>query len=147
MYIKKIIPILALIAIMGVFMGAMHPISAVSTTEVKAYTFDAYDPPGTELGAVKNIKKGEDVSLAATLHVDGGNPKWFRWLHLYIYNSNGEQIYNEERNSGSGFSGAAIFFVDSRKWDVGDYKMCFTYQGNKNDGYPRADKEVKLQIT
>ena len=145
MDLKKIIPILAILAVMGVFLGAIQPASAASTTEVKAYTYDPHDPPGTELGAVKNIKKGEDVSLAANLHVDGGNPQWFRWMHLYIYNSKGDQIYNEERNSG--FGGVTMFWVDSRKWDAGDYKMCFTYWGSDDGDYPRADKEVKLHIT
>ena len=36
MDLKKIIPLLAIIAVMGVFMGAIHPVSATSTTEVKA---------------------------------------------------------------------------------------------------------------
>ena len=32
---KKIIPILAIIAMMGIFRGAIHTESAVSTTEIK----------------------------------------------------------------------------------------------------------------
>jgi len=145
MDLKKIVPILAIMAMMGVFMGAVQPANATSTTEVKVYTYDPYDPPGTELGTVKTIKKDEDVSLAATLHVDSGNPQWFRWMHLYIYNSKGEQIYNEERNTG--FGGVSMFWVDSKNWDSGDYKMCFTYWGSDDGDYPRVDKEVKLHIT
>ena len=56
MYLKKTIPILAIIAMMSVFMGAMHPASASSTTEVKAYIYNPHHPPGTELGKEITIK-------------------------------------------------------------------------------------------
>lgn len=141
---KRIIPILAIVAIMGVFMGAMHPASAASTTEVKAYTYDPYDPPGTELGKELTIKKGEYLDIAATLHVDGGNPQWFRYIHYYVYNSNGDQIVNEERNSG--FGGVARCWINSKNWDAGTYKLCITYWGSDDGDYPRADKNVIVHI-
>ena len=102
MELKKIVPVLAIMAMMGVFVVSMQPASAAHQTVVKAYNYDPYDPPGDEIGTNLNISKGEYLDLAATLHVDGGNPQWFRYIHFYVYNSKGDQIANEERNSGFG---------------------------------------------
>lgn len=144
MYLKKIVPILAIMAMMGVFVVAMQPASAAHQTIVKAYTYDPYDPPGIEIRNVLQIKKGNPLDIASTLHVDGGNPQWFRYIHFYVYNSKGEQIVNEKRNSG--FGGTARCWINSKNWDTGTYKLCLTYLGNDGDGYPRADKEITVHI-
>jgi hypothetical protein len=144
MDLKKIVPILAIMAMMCISLVAMQSASAASTTEVKAYTYDPYDPPGTEIGKEMTIKKGEYLDIAATLHVDGGNPQWFRYIHYYVYNSKGDQIVNEERNSG--FGGVARCWINSKTWDKGTYKICVIYWGSDDGDYPRADKEIKLHI-
>ena len=144
MDLKKKIPIMALIAMMSIFMVGMPAVSAAHTTKVKGYTYNPNNPPGDELGADLFIKKGDATDLAATLHVDGGNPQWFRYIHFYVYNSNGDQIVNEERNSG--FGGVARCWINSKGWEPGNYKISIIYWGNDDDGYPRADKEVILHI-
>ena len=90
------------------------------------------------------IKKGDFLDIAATLHVDGGNPQWFRYMNFYVYNSKGDQIVNEERNTG--FGGVSRCGINSKKWDIGTYKICVTYLGSDDGDYPRADKEVTLHI-
>ena len=126
-------------------MVAMQPANASSTTEIKIYTYNPYDPPGTELGKDMTIKKGNALDIAATLHVDSGNPQWFRFIHFYVYNSKVDQIIKEERNSG--FGGVARCLIDSKNWDNGTYKVCVTYWGSDDGDYPRADKEITLHIT
>ena len=37
-----------------------------------------HDPPGTELGTDITINKGEVLDIAATVHIDGGNPQWYQ---------------------------------------------------------------------
>jgi hypothetical protein len=144
MDLKKIIPLVVIIAMMGVFLGAIHPASAASTTEVKAYNYDPYDPPGIELNRDITIKNGESLDISATLHVNGGNPQWFRWLNFYIYNSKGEQIVNEERNTG--FGGVARCYIKTKDWNPGTYKLSIVYPGNEKDGYPRAEKNITVHI-
>ena len=144
MGLKKKIPLMALIAIIGMCFMVLQPASAAHTTEVKAYQYDPYDPPGTELGTDWYIKKGDYIDVAATLHVDGGNPQWFRYIHFYVYDPTGNQIFNEERNSG--FGGLARCWINSRDWNSGNYTLQVTYWGNDDDGYPRADKYIALHI-
>ena len=143
MELKRIAPILAIMAMMCVFVVSMQSASAANT-ELKVYNYDQYDPPGAELGKDLYIKKGQYLDIAASIHVDGGKPQWFRWVHYYVYNSNGYQIVNEERNSG--FGGIARCCINSKEWEPGNYKLCVTYWGNNNDNYPRADKEVMVHI-
>lgn len=131
-------------AMMGVFLVAMQPASATSKTEIKVYKYDIYAPPGTELDKDFYIKKGDPLDLAATLHVNGGNPQWFRNIHLKVYNSKGEQLVNQKQTSS--FGGEALFYVKTKNWDSGTYKICMIYEGNKRDGYPRAEKEIILHI-
>lgn len=140
---KRKVPVLAL-AMMCLFMIGAQAVSAAHTTEVKGYGYDPYDPPGEELGTDWYIKKGEDIDVAATLHVDGGNPQWFRWMHFYVYNSKGDQIVNEERNTG--FGGVSRCWINSKDWEIGNYKLCIIYWGNEDDDYLRADKEVMIHI-
>jgi hypothetical protein len=144
MELKKIVPILAVMAMMGVFVVSMQTASATHQTVLKAYNYDPYDPPGMEIGNDWTIKKGEYLDISASLHVDGGNPQWFRYIHFYVYNARGDQIVNEERSSG--FGGIARCWIDSKKWEPGTYKMCIIYWGNDDDGYPRTDKEFNIHI-
>ncbi|UTB32361.1 MAG: hypothetical protein NKF70_12860 [Methanobacterium sp. ERen5] len=140
----KIVPMLAVMAMMAVFVVSMQPASAAHQTVLKAYNYDPYDPPGNELGKEMTIKKGDVLDISATLHVDGANPQWFRWIHYYVYDPKGNQIVNEERNSG--FGGIARCWINSRDWETGTYKISLIYWGNEEDGYPSADKEVNLRI-
>jgi hypothetical protein len=144
MDLKKIVPVLAIMAMMCVCVVSMQPASAAHQTAVKAYTFDPNNPPGDELETNLNIQQGDATDLAATLHVDGGGQQWFRYIHFYVYNSNGDQIANEERNSG--FGGVARCWINSRSWEPGTYKISIIYWGNDDDGYPRADKDLTLHI-
>ena len=142
MELRKIVPILAVMAMICIFFS-MQSVSAAHQTEVKAYQYDPNDPPGDELGTDLFIKKGDALDIGATLHVDGGGPQWFRFIHMYIYNSKGNQIVNEDRSAGFG---VARFWINSKKWEPGNYRICLIYWGNKDDDYPRADKEILLHI-
>ena len=144
MEIKKIVPILAIMAMMGVFVVSMQPASAAHQTVLKAYNYDSYNPPGMEIGDDWIIKKGESLDISATLHVDDGNPQWFRYIHFYVYNSKGDKIVNEKRTSG--FGGVARCGINSKNWEPGTYRMSIIYYGNDRDGYPRADKEFIVHI-
>jgi hypothetical protein len=144
MYLKKTIPILAIIAMMSVFMGAMHPASASSTTEVKAYIYNPHHPPGTELGKEITIKRGQALDIAGTVHINGGKPKWYRYIHFNVYNPKGNQIVDEERIAG--YSGVVHYKINTKKWNTGTYKLCVIYWGSDNGDYPRADKEITLHI-
>ena len=140
----KTLPLVALITI-GVLLVGAQAVSAAHTTEVKVYNYNPYDLPGPEIsGTDLYIKKGEYVDFTATLHVDGGNPQWFRWINFYVYNANGNQILNKEFNSG--FGGLAHCWINSRKWEAGNYKIYISYPGNEDDGYPPANKEIMLHI-
>lgn len=144
MDLKKVVPILAVMAMMMVFLVAMQPASAASKSEIKVYPYDQCDPPGAEVGKELSIYNGEYLDLAATLHIDGGNPQWFRWVTFYVYDSKGKQIVSEERNSG--FGGIARCWINSKDWDKGTYKVSVVYGGNTDDGYPRVEKYFKLNI-
>jgi len=144
MDLKRIMPILAIMAMMGVFLVAMQPASAASKTEIKVYTYDPNDTPGMEIGKNLTITRGGDIDLTATLHVDNGSPQWFRYVNFYVYNPDGDQIVNEERNTA--FGGVSRCIINSKTWARGKYKVCVTYLGNEHDGYPRADKEFTLTI-
>jgi len=144
MELKKIVTILAIMAMMGVFVVSMQPASAAHQTVLKAYNYDLNDLPGYELSNDWSISKGDVMDISATLHVDGGNPQWFRYIHFSVYNSKGDQIINEERSSG--FGGVARCWIDSKDWEPGTYKISMIYWGNDKDGYPRADKEIMVHI-
>ncbi len=144
MDLKKIISILAVMSVIGVFLVAVQPATAAKTTEIKAYYYNAFLPPGAEINTDMYVNKSADIDISATLHVNGGKPQWFRYMHCYIYNSKGELIVHEERNSG--FGGIARFWVDKRKWNTGTYKISIIYWGNSRYGYPRADKNITLHL-
>jgi len=61
-----------------------------------------------------------------------------------VYNSKGDQIVNEERNSG--FGGIARCWINSKDWGKGTYNVSVVYQGNEDDGYSKAEKKVVLHI-
>lgn len=144
MDLKRIMPILAIMAMMGVFLVAMQPASAASKTEIKIYTYDQIDPPGMEIEKNLTMVRGGDMDISATLHVNNGNPQWFRWVNFNVYNDHGDQIVSEERNTA--FGGISRCLINSKTWERGKYKVCVTYFGNEHDGYPRADKEFTLTI-
>ncbi len=144
MYMKKIVPILALIAISGVFLMGVQAVSAAHTTEVKAYTYDAIYSPEGEIGSSMDLTKGYTFDIAATLHVDGGNQQWFRSITYNVYNSNGDQIVNEERSTG--FGGIARCRINTKEWDYGNYLVKVSYLGNDKDEYPGAEKKFTLHI-
>jgi hypothetical protein len=141
---KRIMPILAIMALMGVFLVAMQPASAASKTEIKVYTYDPMDRPGMEIGKNLTMVRGGDLDISATLHVNDGSPQWFRWVNFYVYNEQGDQIVSEERNTA--FGGVSRCMINSKTWGRGKYKVGVTYLGNEHDGYPRADKEFTLTI-
>ena len=143
MKLKKVVSVLAIMAMMCMCVVSMQPASAHQTV-LKAYHYDPNDPPGTEIANDLTIKKGEKLDISAALHVDGGSPKWFRYIHFYVYNSKGDQIVNEERNSL--FGGTAWCRINSKEWESGDYTMSVIYWGNTDDDYPRADKDLTLHI-
>jgi|GEM_PF-3263253 len=143
MELKKIVPVLAMMVMMCMCVVSMQPASAHQTV-LKAYHYDPNDPPGTEIANDLTIKKGEDFQISATLHVDGGNPQWFRYIHFYAYDSKGDQIANDLGNSG--FGGVAGCWIHSKDWEPGNYTMSVIYWGNERDGYPRADKDFILHI-
>ncbi len=144
MDLKRIVPLLAIMVMMGVWVCSMQPASAAHQTTIKAYNYDWNDPPGEEIGSDFVINKGEALDISATLHVDGGGQQWFRYLQYYVYNSTGDQIINQERNSG--FGGLARCWINSRNWETGTYKINIVYLGNDDDGYPRAVKDINLRI-
>jgi hypothetical protein len=144
MDLKKLLPILAMIAVSGVFLMGMSAVSAAHTMDVKAYSYDPYDPPGPEIVNQINITKGEYLDFAATLHVDGGNPLWFRYLNFEVYNSQGDQILNQERNTG--FGGIARCWIDSKNWKAGNYTLVISYDGNEKEDYPIAFKKFEVNI-
>jgi hypothetical protein len=144
MNLKKIVPVLAMMVMVGVFVVSMQPASAAHQTALKVYKHDPNFPPGEELGSDLVINKGDALDISATLHVDGGNPQWFRYIHFYVHNSTGDQIVNEERNSG--FGGVTRCWINSKKWEAGKYKISIIYWGNDEDGYPKAVKIVNLCI-
>lgn len=140
MYLKKIMPILFLMAMIGIFMGAVQPASA-TTTEIKAYKLY----PDQELFNQVSIKKGQIWDLHATLHVNGGDPQWYRYIHLYIYDSHGNQVFNEQ--GCTWLFGISNFKINANDYPCGDYKMCFIYWGSPDGEWPRADKEMVLHVT
>jgi hypothetical protein len=144
MDLKRIMPILAIMAMMGVFLVAMQPASAASKTEIKVYAYDPVDPPGKEIGKNLTMVMGGIMDISATLHVNNGSPQWFRWVNFNVYNDHGDQIVREERNTA--FGGVSRCWIDTKTWGRGKYKVCVTYLGNEDDGYPRADKEFTLTI-
>lgn len=144
MDLKKLVPILAVMAMMGVFLVAMQPASAASKSEIKVYQYDQYDPPGAQIDKEIYIGKGEYLDLAASLHIDDGHPQWFRWVTFKVYDSNGKEIVNEERNSG--FGGIARCWINSKDWNKGTYNVCVVYAGNEEDGYPKAEKKFVVHI-
>lgn len=144
MELQRIVPVLALMAMMGVLVVSMQPACAAHQTVLKAYNYDPYDPPGTEIGSEMTIKKGDYLDVAASLNVNGGNPQWFRWIDFYVYDSTGNQIIKEERNSA--FGGIARCWMNSKEWTIGTYKINIIYRGNDDDDYPRADKNILLHI-
>ena len=144
MELKKIVPILAIMAMMCMCVVSMQPATAAHQTVLKAYEYEPLNPPGKELGNEIYILKGYHLDIGSTLHVDGGSPQWFRHIHFYVYNASGDQIVNEERNTG--FGGIVRCWIDSSKWDSGTYKISVVYLGNDRFGYPRANKDITLHI-
>lgn len=124
MELQKIVPVLAIMAMMGVFVVSMQPACAAHQTVLKGYQYDPNDPPGTELGTDLYIKKGNYLDVAATLHVDGGNPQWFRWVHFYVYDPNGNQIVDEQRTTGFG---VARCWINSKDWKSGNYTISMIF--------------------
>jgi hypothetical protein len=74
-------------AMLGVFLVAMQLASAASKTEIKIYNYDESDPPGVLSNDEIYIKKGSIIDIAATLHVEGGSPKWVIYIQFHVYNS------------------------------------------------------------
>jgi hypothetical protein len=144
MYLKKIVPILALIALSGVFLMGLQAVSATHTTEIKTYTCDINDPPGIEIVKEKSLIKDEPFDITSSLHVDGGNPQWFRWVNYKVFNSHGDQIVNEDRNTG--FGGIARCWIDTRHWNAGNYTVEVSYGGNEKDDYPPASNKFVLHV-
>ena len=141
---KKIIPIVAVMAMMGVFAFAIQPATATKTTDIKVYQYDPKDPPGIDLGTDMYINKGGITDLAATLHVNGGKPQWFRNLIFYFYNSKGKLILVQEVNSG--FGGLAHCKVYTKMWKTGTYKISIVNWGNRLLGYPKTVRNITLHI-
>jgi hypothetical protein len=141
---KKIVPILALIAISGVFLMGMQAVSAAHTTEIKTYNYDPYDPPGQEIGKETSLIISEAFDISASLHIDGGNPQWFRWVNYKVFNSHGDQIVNEDRNTG--FGGIARCWVNTKNWKAGNYTVEVSYGGNEEDEYSPATKKFALKV-
>jgi hypothetical protein len=138
MDLKKIIPILAIMAMIGIFLVAMQPANA-ATTGLIVYHH------GTFLGTEMSIKKGEKLDLIATLSVDGRALQPLRYINLYIRNS--KDILTHKDESFTGIGGYSYFNVDTSKWACGNYKMLFIYWGSHDGEWPIAKKIVKLQIT
>jgi len=136
--LKKIVSILLVMAIVGVFMGSMQPASAV-TTEIKVNS----DNTTTEISIPKG-KTHMTNELHASLHVDGGNAQWYRYITLIIRNSEGKLVYRDDQCTWA--FGQAVFGGYAAKLDVGDYTMKFIYWGSDDGEWPKAKKIVKLHI-
>jgi len=144
MSMKKIVPILVMIAISGVFLMGLQAVSAVHTTEIKTYNYDPYDPPGQEIGKETSLRIPEAFDISASLHVDGGNPQWFRWVNYKVFTPHGDQIFNEDRNTGLG--GIARCWISTKNWKAGNYTVVVSYGGNEKDDYPSASKKFALKV-
>jgi len=137
---KNIIPVLAIIAVIGLFLGVIQPASAV-TSEI-----DLIDADVNPLPSEINVYNGQFVHLGAYLKVDGDIKHW-RWIHLYVYDPWGRQIVNVKSLTGLGWGGDidyAVFEFNTRGSPGEDYRMHFIYWGS--DDWPRADKEVIVHI-
>jgi hypothetical protein len=141
MSLKNIIPTLGILLMLGMFLVAVQPASAVSKTEIEVYKFDLYDP--VEVFQELWIEKGKNLVLQASLHIDGGNPEWMKMLRLYVFNST-DQLVNEERSTGLG--GIATFNLNTKNWDAGTYTIGIVYLDNDSFGYPRAGHDIELHI-
>jgi hypothetical protein len=144
MYMKKIVPILVLMAISGVILMGMQAVSATHTTEIKTYNYDLYDPPGQEIDKETSLSLPDSFDISVTLHVDDGAPKWFRWVNYKVFNSQGDQIVNEDRNTG--FGGIARCWINTEYWNAGNYTVEVSYGGNEKDDYPSASKKFALIV-
>lgn len=120
----------------------VNPTVATHTTQIKVYS----DYSGNEIGndLYLNKKDNGKIAIKVTLHVDDGNPQWYRWIHFYLYDPQGKQIHNEEHSTAFG-SARFCRGIDDLK--SGSYKLCIIYWGNEDDDYPRADKEINIHIT
>lgn len=137
---KKIISIMVVILFLGVFTANIHPVSA-TTTEIKASIF-----AGDELRSDWYIQKDRRLDVKATLHVDGGDPQWFRYIHFYLYKVNpdgtrGEQIESIELST----EGGNAHYRSASALD-GEYLLCIIYWGSDDGEWPRADKEIRVHV-
>jgi len=130
--------------ILGIFIS-LGPVSAEHTTEIKALYFYnvAIDPH--DLNDNVTFVHGKNPSIQTWLSVDGGEPQWYRYISLGIYDRYGKEMYYEEKCTWA--FGYALFYPDFTSWPNGDYKMQFTYGGNTKDNYPQAEKKTKLHLT
>jgi len=91
-----------------------------------------------------DLYKRQNKFFHVTLHVDGGNPQWYRYINLSIYNSAGEELHKSRENTY--LFGAAIFDPYYKTWPNGYYKMVFSYDGNSKSEYSPTKREIKLHL-
>ncbi|MDD3984994.1 MAG: hypothetical protein PHY59_03685 [Methanobacterium sp.] len=144
MGLNKIISIMAIIIISGVFLTGIQAVSAAHTTEIKAYTIDPLHFPGKLINSVVNIKEGKPFNVVTSLHVDGGKPLWFRSIGFTVIDFQGKVMFNTVSNTIAG--GYAYFFTNSEKWDSGKYIVMVYYLGSETEDYPMAYNVFMLCI-
>lgn len=55
-----------------------------------------------------------------------------------MLNFHGDEIFNEDRNTG--FGGISRCWINTKKWEAGNYSVVVSYGGNEKDDYPSASK-------
>ena len=90
------------------------------------------------------IHKRTNKFFHVTMHINGGNPEWFRYINLNIYNSYGVKVHESRENTY--IFGAAIFDPYYKTWPNGYYKMVFSYDDNNKDGHSPTKREITLHL-
>jgi len=121
----------------------VNPINALETHQSHVYVDYCYDEGCHNVDTDFNIKKGHDFSANAALYVDGSY-RSFRWLHLYIYDSNGKEVYCDQELTG--FNGKTLFIPEIGRWDYGTYKITIIYWGSDDGEWLKGDKTVNMHI-
>jgi hypothetical protein len=140
MDIKKTVPILLILAMFGVFMGAIQPASA--EPQIKLYIYDANNLPGTEIGTDITIKKGEKLIITSVTS-DNGQPEAYQKIWIDIDNAQNKNIVKRIQDlDGKGMA----FFEVPTNLDYGTYTIIFSHF-NPSNPFVYTIRNVILHIT
>lgn len=143
MNLKKFVLLLAVVAIVSVFLGGMQTVSAVTQSEIWVFK-DGISNPAVLCGSDLDIKRGENLHLETELHFDGDcDAAFWRVLHFYVYNSQGELLINKTHMT---VLGCVYFDIHCKEWGSGTYNVDIAYDGNKKQKIPGAEKVIQLHL-